>query len=315
MSKVPGNTENDKTLWDTVIQTFDDFDLTNFRKIGGSNKRLGTWDPITNNSRYFKALAWEFSYYLDSQFKATSHPVLEQGIEHFLGLINPQDLGSPPTISLSKVKTSLDYLLAAEEYSFVAEVIDSSKRILEIGAGFGRTCHAIMSINKQCKYIIVDLPQMIDISKSYLSCVLSPEDFSRVEFVAAGEHLETKDIDLVMNIDSMQEMPKETAINYLRFISENSKHFFSKNTLGKYSLSCIDVAPSEELKDVTTATKMGLMTELVPLFDYNKRVTAVSRYNELFCPPGFNLRKTQRGFGQYLSYQLSLFSRVDGICL
>ena len=53
---------------------------------------------------------------------------------------------------------------------------------------------------------------------------------------------------------------------------------------------------------------MGLMSDVVPLFDVGARAEAVKKYHHLYCPNGFYLQKTQRGFGQYLSYELSLFS-------
>ena len=49
-------------LWELNLEkNFGDFDLNNFREIGGPNKKLGSWDPIDNSTRYFKALLYAFA--------------------------------------------------------------------------------------------------------------------------------------------------------------------------------------------------------------------------------------------------------------
>ena len=78
--------------------------------------------------------------------------------------------------------------------------------------------------------------------------------------------------------------------------------------MGKYSPSDIDIEITNQ-SQFESAMQMGLMTDKLKLFDSNARADAVKIYHTKFCPNKFNLRKTQRGFGQYFSYELSLFER------
>ena len=58
----------DKDLWEQIKSEYSNknvYLLDNFRSIDGFNKRLGTWSPITNNSRYYKSLLLEFCKHLD----------------------------------------------------------------------------------------------------------------------------------------------------------------------------------------------------------------------------------------------------------
>ena len=300
-------------LWDFILQnnTFKDFCLDNFRAIGGCNNRLGTWDPITNNSRYYRALIHEFYIYLDSLYRHSNGlEIQSDGIIGVLSKVNNQGIGRPVTIRVDRTDISLDYLLAVEEYLFCKEAISQSRRILEIGPGFGRTCHLILSLEDIESYTIVDLPEILSISYHYLRQALPARQFAKVKFTEAGRHNEITDLDLVINIDSMQEMPSNVAEEYLRFIACSAKRFFTKNALGKYSPSCIDIQQQpDSSSEMSHALNMGLVKEIYPLFDSEARTRAVETYHRAFCPEGFRLNKTHRGFGQYLSYELSLFER------
>jgi hypothetical protein len=55
------------SLWDEVKDQFADVDLNNFRAIGSTNNRLGTWDPIDGSTRYFKSLMYEFCFFLEEK--------------------------------------------------------------------------------------------------------------------------------------------------------------------------------------------------------------------------------------------------------
>jgi hypothetical protein len=46
-----------KDLWELIEEEYSEgFSVENFRHLGGFNERLGSWGPISNNSRYFKSL-------------------------------------------------------------------------------------------------------------------------------------------------------------------------------------------------------------------------------------------------------------------
>ena len=293
-------------LWDSVKKLYSDFDISNFRAIGGVNDRLGIWGAFDKSSRYYKSLMFEFAMHLDN-LMTQEHKNYD--LEMLLERIPNQNIGSPPTIKLGGgKKVSLDYLLAIEEYFFCSDILNNIENVCEIGAGFGRTCHTFLSLGNIAQYTIIDLPEVLALSKAYLSKALSKKDYLKIKFISAENYSSVNNVGLVINIDSLQEMPLQVGKTYLDFISENSISFFSKNAMGKYSPFDIDL----EIKNVdefSSAMKMGLISDVFPLFDIEGRKRAVKTYHQMYCPNGFELKKTQRGFGQYLSYELSLFSK------
>ena len=59
-------------LWEEIKLEYKNIGLLDdFRSINGFNKRLGTWSPITNDSRYYKSLLFEFCNYLDLKISNT----------------------------------------------------------------------------------------------------------------------------------------------------------------------------------------------------------------------------------------------------
>ena len=108
--------------------------------------------------------------------------------------------------------------------------------IVEIGAGFGRTCHAILSLSPEIEeYSIVDLDPMLDLSRKYMKLV-APEVFTRIRFVSSNDFELQEQLapDLVINIDSFQEMPPPIIDEYMNRIVRKAKKFYCKNPLGKY---------------------------------------------------------------------------------
>src|SRR5258706_1229291 len=78
----------------------------------------------------------------------------------------------------------LDYLQAIYELRFISERFPlDGRRIVEIGAGYGRTCHAIVSNHDVRSYTIIDLPNCLALSQKYLEAVLDRERFGRIEFI------------------------------------------------------------------------------------------------------------------------------------
>jgi len=297
----------EENLWDSVKEMYNDFDLHSFRAIGGINDRLGIWSAKDNSSRYYKSLMFEFSIYLNEL-------LVKQNVDGVttittpLNKINNQNLGSPPTIRLEDCDVSLDYLLGIEEYLFCSDVLSQIENICEIGGGFGRTCHTFISLTNIKTYTIIDLPEVLALSKAYLLEVLNKDDFGKVKFVSAYDYSSVDNFDLAINVDSLQEIPNHVGLSYLGFLSIKSKYFFTKNTIGKYSPSDIDLEVKNK-DQFKSAMKMGLITDMVKLYDVNARKEAVKIYHKRYCPSGFNLRKTQRGFGQYFLYELSLFEK------
>ncbi len=300
--------QGDDSLWSKLIDDYKEFNLNNFRSVGGLNERLGTWSAIDNSSRYYKALMYEFAYYIDNQTENCDFSIPKEGIisKYYKKILN-QDLGNPTTINYRGMELSMDYLLSIEELKFLNNYLGGISSVCEIGAGFGRTAHSIISNFETLeKYYIIDLPEMLNLSKAYLKKVLSNDDFNKLYFLKPDEKNIIKKIDLIINIDSFQEMPKKIATEYLEWISSFETYFFTKNAMGKYDPQEIDLKIKNE-SQYKSVLKMGLLTEKFRIFDDKKRVNVEKKYLQVFCPKNFSLLKTSRGFGQYLSYQLALY--------
>jgi len=159
--------DNIKPLWESVEKNFLKVNLHQFREIGQVNERLGTWGPLSDSSRYYKALMYEFCHYLEYNQTTKPHNNAPNFIEIFNKIKNTS-LGNPVDINYKGHKVNLDYLLSVEELIFLYSYLPNVQSIVEIGAGFGRTVHGILSNFDIEKYFIIDLQPVLDLSKKYL---------------------------------------------------------------------------------------------------------------------------------------------------
>lgn len=111
-------------------------------------------------------------------------------------------------------------------------------RVLEIGAGMGRTIGYAYELGfRQCT--IVDLPMTNVAQASFLGQTLGPESITLFgEEPRQGAirilppewlHTSGEDFDVVLNVDSMTEMDRRYADEYAAFIKSNGKCFLSIN--------------------------------------------------------------------------------------
>jgi SAM-dependent methyltransferase len=123
--------------------------------------------------------------------------------------------------------------------------------ILDIGAGYGALAHHLSNICGNCTYIIVDLPETLLFSGSYLS-LLNPQkkiyfycknDFQEFirskaigsyDFVLVPNYrlysLVDLQFDLVISVASLQEMREDQVVMYLDFVQRTCKGvFYSSN--------------------------------------------------------------------------------------
>ena len=210
--------DNIKPLWESVEKNFLKVNLHQFREIGQVNERLGTWGSLSDTSRYYKALMYEFCHYLDYNQTTKPHNNAPNFIEIFNKIENTS-LGNPVDINYKGHKVNVDYLLSVEELIFLYSYLPNVQSIVEIGAGFGRTVHGILSNFDIEKYFIIDLQPVLDLSKKYLELVLDKRNFEKIIFLNPEEMNQIDTIDLVINIDSMQEMTFEVASSYIDWIN------------------------------------------------------------------------------------------------
>jgi putative sugar O-methyltransferase len=231
--------------------------LTTFRSTD-VNYKLAYWDPRVNGVRYLKTLI----YYLAANLSAENWSRLRR--------IRHRGLGDPISVTYDGESVCLDYLLAVFELEFIEQTLPlHSLRVLEIGAGYGRTCHAIMSNHDIASYCIIDLENSLRLAKEYLSRVLDPGQFEKVTFIPVGEVddlPETVQFDLCININSFAEMKAETARDYLSFINGRCFFFYVKNPVAKYLDKSLD-GHSQGIEVVAMALSTGLLQDIIEIHD------------------------------------------------
>ncbi|EMN58581.1 putative sugar O-methyltransferase [Leptospira borgpetersenii] len=270
-------------LWKDLVSKFqniDDHFLNSFRMPGNSNNRLAAWDPFDPTMRFFKFLLLnECGRKPDSFFIKYNK----------LGNVN---LGNPVFITVDREKSkilseiNIDHFFSVEEYEFLEANLPLRvcQNILEIGAGFGRTCQGLIKLSGTVKsYTVVDLPEMLLLSSSYLKKVLSNDEFEKVTFISPENIHLVENIDLIINIDSFQEMPRQTVKFYMDNLVSNAKYFYSKNPIGKYTPESIGIklGNPNQIREVLT---LGLSTQIIDIFNEKELRLARRQHIEAYQP-------------------------------
>ena len=119
--------------------------------------------------------------------------------------------------------------------------------VLEIGGGYGALAHHLSRLLPRARYTIVDLPETLLLSASYLTLLHGPErvalvraapdlaseSASRATFLLLPNHgvswLQERRFDLAINIQSFQEMTAAQLETYLSFIAPRTSLLLSDN--------------------------------------------------------------------------------------
>lgn len=295
-------------LWDSLVKDkfakIDEAFLSNFREPGNANNRLAAWDPFDRSMRYFKFLL--------------SRQIQEKDDLFFLnyGKIGSTSLGNPVTLnSPSGLKINIDHFFSIEEYSFLNKNLSfcNIANVVEIGAGFGRTAQALIKLVESIeKYTIVDIPEVLSLSHGYLKKVLTRDEFEKVDFINALTLSSVSHdfglVDLVVNIDSFQEMPKETVGCYFQRIVKNASFFYSKNAVGKYRPESVGLYHVDEngLLDVFS---LGLSTDVIDIFNEAELLNARKKHVEQYRPSEKFSVIAQEPLGIFPYYQNVLYEK------
>lgn len=250
-------------------------DLTDFKS--SPENKLSMWDPAVNGVRYVKSLIFHIGMSLSEQNLAR------------LRRIGNRHIGSPITVRIRGEHMCTDYLLGVHELDFIARHVTlDGARLLEIGAGFGRTCHTLLSNHDIASYHIVDLPSTLALSRAYLTEVLTPEQLSRVHFVTIDEAdalFAVSRFDLAVNIDSFAEMTPETVTSYLAAIDETCRWFYSANPVGKYSDPALDGhSYGAELVNMAMATGPRPLHTVIDISDLEQVQAQVPTFLDAYLP-------------------------------
>jgi putative sugar O-methyltransferase len=274
-------------------------DLSSF-KSGKANYKIALWNPETNGVRYLKLLLFNLA--------ADLAPAdLER-----LRRTRNRSFGRPLSVRVAGQDVCLDYLQASLETGFLSShgaPLDGAD-IVEIGAGYGRTAHTILSNHDARSYTIVDLDNCLDLSRRYLKRVLDARRFSRLRFARAEAPAawSKRRYDLAINIDSFAEMDPDTVRDYLAFIRRTCSWFYAKNPVGKYTDPSLESAPQPAARQV--ARRMGLLRRVIDVNDQAAVAAATGRFLSAYRPRGWAV--AGQGWARpWTFYWQALFRKED----
>ena len=262
-------------LGSTLFSNTENLDLSHFREPENSIcNRLASWSPYDSETyRYYKTIMFNLALTMPEKFF------------DYYKMIGNTAIGNPIQVRVDGVNINWDYMLSVQEIMFCDDILKHIHIIAEIGAGYGRTCHAILkNFDRLIHYVIIDLPPCLKLSQRYLKKVLEPKEFQKVEFIDASCLQKRKGkIDLFINIDSMAEMDIDVAKNYLHFIDQNSSYFYSCNPIGKYQPKMIGLQTFDE-KLLNNILSLGLCRDIIDIFDSESLKKARKNYLLAYKP-------------------------------
>ncbi|MFC0107535.1 putative sugar O-methyltransferase [Kibdelosporangium aridum] len=264
--------------WELINQFWvtDDaaIDLANF-KSDRRNHKVSLWDPATNGVRYLKSLIYNLAARLGPDDWAR------------LSRTSNREVGNPFAVKWEGQSVCLDYLQATIELGFIERNLDlRGANVLEIGAGYGRTCHTLLSNHDVAGYCIIDLKTTMELSRKYLRTVLDDEQFAKISWVTVDEvdiALSSRRFDLCVNIDSFAEMDPETVRGYQAQIDQTCTAFYTKNPVGKYLDGSLD-GSSERSETVVSALETGLLRQVLDIHDSAAVRAAVPTFISAYQP-------------------------------
>ena len=125
-------------------------------------------------------------------------------------------------------------------YRFISILKKDIKKVVEIGGGYGNFAHKFKNLYKNCKYIIIDLPEVLLLQHYYLSLmnpaynIINLLDKSvdidinedKYDFLLIPSNLYKNfnfSFDIIINKRSLGEMPKKIMNDYFVWVQKNLK--------------------------------------------------------------------------------------------
>jgi putative sugar O-methyltransferase len=241
-------------------------------KSSAVNFRIALWDPEKNGMKYLKFLGYMLAQMMSEREIA------------FLKKTKNRDYGKPISVRNRGLDLCIDYMQAAMEARFISENMKLDRAsVVEIGAGYGRTCHLIMSNFDIDEYIIIDTDRCLQLSRLYLSKVLPRRIYSRIEFMSPScAATAIGKCDLCLNIDSFAEMDRRTIRQYLSLVDRVSKNLYVKNPLGKYRIP--GPVNGRKNSEIGYALMTGGIIDVIDIFDSDSIYGQVEKYIRVYRP-------------------------------
>ena len=134
------------------------------------------------------------------------------------------EIGTPDKFSYDKIgkisPTTIRYIKNVFEMATLLQDTPVS-RVVEVGGGYGGLCKTLSVVCDFDEYILVDLPEAVEVQRKYLSCF--PELFAKCKFISCDDLEEIKDVDLFISNYALSECDYDTQVNYYDKFVSNSK--------------------------------------------------------------------------------------------
>lgn len=160
-----------------------------------------------------------------------------------LSLFKRNDIYGGPTILKYPIvgdmcPFTLKYILDA--FRIIENLGDYEfKKIVEVGVGFGSMCLIMDSIYQFDEYTLIDLPEVIELTKKYL--VNFPEIYSKLNFISCDD-IEAMDrfeyFDLFISDAALAECNMNTQHLYVdKFLNKSKFGYINYNTIGSSTVA------------------------------------------------------------------------------
>lgn len=289
-------------LWDSlckeIYQNIDDKFISDFRSPKKNLNRFTTnRQPKEQTYRYYLTILFNEARKQNKKFYKNYKKLGET------------NLGNPLYIYINGLKINFDYLNSLYEYNFISENIKLNNivNIVEVGGGFGRTAHTLLKLHPNIKkYTIIDLPNVLKVSNKYLQKVL-PSKIKKINFISAYDLNKWKKLkaDLAINIDSFQEMPKQTIYKFLHNLFAIANYAYIKNPVCKYNPELLGIKTSKKF-DVFS---LGLMKQVRNIYDEKELIKMRKIFNKKYCPSKIHKIIKSTPCSLYSYYQNTLYKK------
>ena len=150
-------------------------------------------------------------------------------------------VGNPVTFRFKKIgrtsPTTLRYLKVLVDLVELFGPLDN-KVICEIGVGFGGQAHAIAANQNIQKYLLFDLPPVLELNKKFLGAIGSIDKFEFID----GRDPSERSSDLVISNYAFSELNREVQLMYLeRVIPKAKMGYITWNELSYKKLGGLSV--------------------------------------------------------------------------
>jgi putative sugar O-methyltransferase len=134
------------------------------------------------------------------------------------------EIGTPDKFSYDKIgkisPTTIRYIKNVFEMATLLQDTAVS-RVVEVGGGYGGLCKTLSVVCDFDEYILIDLPEAVEVQRKYLSCF--PELFAKCKFISCDDLEEIADVDLFISNYALSECDYDTQVNYYDKLVSNSK--------------------------------------------------------------------------------------------